>query len=217
MRNHLKWKYCFSLCALAVLALPSSAGASILYSNLASPNSLSSVSLSSTAWAANGFTTDGNVYTMSDVIVALEGVARGGSVTVSLYNKVGSAPGSSLATVGAIADSALSTSSFTQQQVNTNILLSPNTSYFIVLSGSSAAGVDALWERENGFSGTGVAGQIWATSADGGSTWSPHLVSSDFQPLLMQVDVLATPEPGTVFGALGGLALILMGRRRRAG
>ena len=127
-----------------------------------SPDRLSFTAVSSTTWAANGFSTDNNTYQLSDVVLALEGVSTTGTLTVSLYSNNAGTPNVDLATLGTIADSVLSTSSFTQQTVpGGNFTLLPNTSYFIVLSGSTVGSPDADWERENGDGGTGVAGQAW--------------------------------------------------------
>ena len=208
------------MAALAVLALPGSAGATVLYDNLSNPNSLSSTAVSSTTWVANSFSTDNNTYHLSDVILALEGISTTGTLTVSLYssnNGLPPSPSSSLVTLGTIQDSALSTSSFTQQTVaGGGFVLNPNTMYFVVLSGSSSTGSDAAWERENGATGTGVAGQAWGISSNSGSTWITHTVSTDFQPYLMRVDATTSaPEPGTITGAVAGLALLLAGTLRR--
>jgi MYXO-CTERM domain-containing protein len=207
------------MAALAALALPGSAGATVLYDNLSNPNSLSSTSVSSTTWAANSFSTDNNTYHLSDVILSLEGISTTGTLTVSLYssnNGIPPSPTSSLTTLGTISDSSLSTSSFTQQTVpGGGFTLSPNTMYFVVLSGSSVGAFDAAWERENGATGTGVAGQAWGISTNAGSSWLMHTVSTDFQPYLMRVDATTTPEPGTVTGALAGMALLALGSWRR--
>jgi hypothetical protein len=205
-----------TLAAMVAASFPGSAGATVLYSNLANPGSGFSA-VSSTAWAANAFSTDNNTYKLSDVILALEGVSTTGTLTVSLYSSSGgpAQPTTNLATLGTIADSALSTSMFTQQTVNvSNVTLAPNTQYFIVLSGSSSSGADADWEKEQGTTGIGVAGGEWGTSANSGSTWSMHGVSVDFAPYVMQVDA-STPEPGSIFSALGGLAVVALARFRR--
>ena len=211
--------YC-SFAVLAALALPGSAGATILYTNLSNPNPLSFTAVSATTWVANSFTTDNNSYQLTDVILALEGVSTTGTLTVSLYTSSTGTPSGTPAsptTLGTIADSSLSTSSFTQQTVNgNNFLLAPNTTYFVVLSGSTVGAPDAEWEKENGATGTGVAGQAWGISGNSGSTWTMHGVSTDFQPYLMQVDAsTSSPEPGTLFGVIGGLLVILSTRLRR--
>jgi hypothetical protein len=212
-RSYLTWA------ALIAAMLPGAARATVLYDNLGNPNPLSSTSVSSTTWAANAFSTDNNSYKLSDVILSLEGIATTGTLTVSLYssnNGLPPTPNASLTTLGTIQDSVLSTSSFTQQTVNgNNFQLQPNTMYFVVLSGSTVGSFDAAWERENGATGTGVAGQAWGISNNSGATWGDHSVSTDFQPYLMRVDATNAPEPGTIFGALSGLALIAASRFRR--
>ncbi len=218
MKSYRSRRRYLSLAAFAAVALPASMGATtILYSNLASPNSASFSAVSSTSWAANSFSTDSNSYNLADVILSLEGVSTTGTLTVSLYSSSSGKPGTDLMTLGTIADSALSTSSFTQQTVSgNNFSLSPSTMYYIVLSGSTAGSPDADWERENGSTGTGVAGQSFGLSADSGTSWTTHVVNSDFQPYVMQVDAgSGTPEPSTLLGALGGLAAILGLRLRR--
>lgn len=208
---------CLTVAALAALALPGSARAATIYTNLANPNSTSSIGVNSTTWAANGFTTGAVASTLSDVILALESVSTTGTLTVSLYTNVGNAPGANLATLGTIAENLLSTSSFTNQQFNASYALAANTSYFVVLSGSTTNTPEALWERENGASGTGVAGNYWGTSVNSGAAWGMHLLSTDFQPLLMQVDTASsTPEPGTLLGVLGGALALLTLRLRRS-
>jgi hypothetical protein len=208
----------FGLVALAVLAMPGSLGATVIYSNLAFPSSGPTFTgVNSTTWAANSFSTGGSSSTLTDVILSLEGVSTTGSLSVSIYSDSSNAPGSNLVTLGTIQDSALSTSSFTQQTVNGgNFALAANTTYFIVLSGSTAGSFDADWEKASGGSGTGVTGQEWGTTSNSGTTWSMHGISVDLPPYVMQVDASSgTPEPGTVYGVLGGL-FVLGGVRRRA-
>ncbi len=85
----------------------------------------------------------------------------------------------------------------------------------MVLSGSTVGAADASWEKDINGQGTGVTGQEWGVSGNSGSSWTMRGISIDFQPFVMRVDVGGTPEPGTLYGALGGLALIALGRWRR--
>src|SRR5262245_41441359 len=89
--------------------LPGTARAGVLFNNLAFGNSLNSVPLSSTQWAAQSFSTDGNSYQLTNVTVALEGaqivpasepsVQVGPSVNVMLYSNSSGSPGALLSTL----------------------------------------------------------------------------------------------------------------------
>ena len=196
----------------------------MIYGNLGALNISSGFAVSATSWGVNSFTTGSGTYQMSDVILALEGVpAATGTLTVSLYSSTGNTPATDLATLGTIADNSLSTSMYTAQTVNVSgVTLSGNTMYFIVLSGSTTGSSDGLWENSNSTIGTGISGQYTGDymSGSGWDIYKNGSGNSDYtvKPLVMQVDVgSSTPEPGTLFGALGGLAAIMATRRRRRG
>jgi hypothetical protein len=219
-QHRLERGYSIFAAILCAALLPQAAGAGVLFDNLAFGNSLNSFSVSATNWAAQSFTTDANNNQLTSVVVALEGIASAGNVTVSLYSSTAGSPGSpnaSVLSLGTILQSALSTSSFTNQTVSgNNFALTPNTRYFVVVAGSSSVSPDALWERENGSAnGVGISGQTRAESSNSGSTWSPHAINSDFQPYIMQVNVNGVPEPNTVFGVVAGLTALVAARFRR--
>jgi hypothetical protein len=193
----------------------------VLYSNLANPNPLNSVPINNTNWAAMSFMTDNNNYTLADIVLSLEGVSGGSAVTAKIYNSASNSPNAAVLSFSPITQGLLNPASFTQVTLSGgNFALTANTQYFVVLSGVSTMQNDVLWEKENGATATGITGGIAGfvgTSANGGSSWSLNPVGTDHQPLLLQVDVNTTaPEPGTIFGAIAGLVLILaakMGRR----
>jgi hypothetical protein len=212
---------------LCALVLPGSARAGVLFDNLAYGNNLNSVSLSSVSWAAQSFLTGASGGSLTSVTVALEGISTlpiitdVAGVNVSLYSSTGGAtpsPNSSLSLLGMILDGSLSTSNFTNQTVGGgNFALAPNTTYFIVLAGTTVGSTDALWERENGsINGIGISGQTRSESANSGTNWLSNNISSDFQPYIMQVVVDdAVPEPGTIFAAVTGLAALAAARWRK--
>jgi hypothetical protein len=211
-----------SFLALATMFLAANANASlVLYSNLANPNPLNSVPINNTNWAAMSFMTDNNNYTLADIVLSLEGVTGGGAVTPRIYSSASNSPNAPVLTLGTITQGLLNPASFTQiTLLGGNFALTANTLYFVVLSGVSTTQNDAFWEKENGTAATGITGAvagIVGTSPNGGATWNLDGVNTDHQPLVLQVDVNTTaPEPGTIFGAIAGLALMLaakMGRR----
>ena len=213
--------FTYTCLALAALASTGTAGATVLYSNLANPNPSGFAAVSISNYAADSFTTDNNNYLLSDVIVPLKAIPSGGQVSVDLFTNNGGTPGTNLKTLGTIFDSSLSTSTFTQETVGGgNFQLTPNTTYFIVLVGINVTQNDADWEMATTNTATGITGNIapkFGTTADFGQSWSLQTASPNAFPFVMQVDVAnATPEPGTIFGALAGLAVILGMRRRRS-
>jgi hypothetical protein len=209
------------LFGLALLALPGPAGATlVLYSNLANAFPSGSVAISSTRYAGASFTTDNNSYTLADVIVSLEGISGGQGVNISLYSSTAGAPNANISPLGFVNDNVLSTSSFTQEMVSgANLALTANTLYYIVLSGLSSTQNDANWESATTAAGSGITGSVtpsMALSGNSGATWSTNTVNVDHKPFVLQVDVNSTtPEPGTLFGALAGLGLVVLGRMRR--
>jgi hypothetical protein len=208
-----------SLFGLVALTLPGPAGATVLYSNLANANPNASVGISGTKFAGASFTTDNNSYTLSDVIVSLEGISGGQGVFVNLYNSSGGAPNTAILSTGFVSQAELSTSSFTQVTLGgMNAMLTPNTLYYIVITGNTIGGQnDVNWESATPGPGSGITGsvtELMSLTGNSGATWSTHTANSDFKPFVLQVDV-ATPEPGTLFGALAGLGLVAIGRMRR--
>jgi hypothetical protein len=210
---------CLNFAVFAALLLPGAAGATTIFSNLGALNvSSGSFGVNATTFAADSFMTGGASASMSDVILALEATpSASGTMTVSLFSSAGNTPTTNLATLGTIADndSSLNTSTYTAYTVNVNgVILGANTQYFIVLSGSTTGTLDGRWENSNSNSGTGVAGQVHGENTTGSWIMQPN--AGDFSPFVMQVDTgVATPEPGTFFGILGGLAAILVIRQHR--
>jgi hypothetical protein len=216
-----------SLC-LAIVALSSFASvhAQLVVSNLEAANNGGAGTVGQDKWAAQAFQTPGSASTLGSVGLKLaHDTLAQGFFTVTLWNAggPGGTPGSAVATIGSGSVSALTTTFsdyfFTAPQ---GITLTPNTSYFVVLSAtapSSPAGL--LWgvtQSENpGSSGPGQIGG-WALSANQGATWGSepplYLDQTLGVNFPFQLAVTAVPEP-EVYALIFALALGSFAAMRR--
>ncbi len=194
-----------------MLAGPARAS-TMIYANLGN-GSGSGVQISSNPSLYQSFTTPSGGYTLSSVIIGLYGNNTSGSIEVSLDTDVSNLPGSLIANLGSISDSAVTCGSECDITVSllTNPSLASSTTYFIVLTGtlplSKGGGGDSIWATATNNTGTGVSGSI-------GSNGSA-------QPFVMEVEgnpiAGGVPEPGAwLLMAIGLGALAARARSRKA-
>ena len=182
------------------------ANADILYDNL---SNASSGAYPGNFERAASFSTDANIYSLTTVILDLGQAIAGGDFVVALdSSSIGSnpVPDGDIAVLGTFADSSLSASpSDYVVNVSPEILLTPDTRYWIVVRGTSSDDFD--WAAAKDASGTGVSGEYWATFSDG--AWTSDANSSALPPPVMQVDadlVAPVPEPSAMPVLMAALA-----------
>lgn len=200
-----------SLFAVATVALMSSAhGGVILFDNLADPL-IGNRPISPTS-EYQSFSNGASADTLVDVKLTLQGNNTDGhSFSVDLYSSnAGPVPGSLLANVGTLLDSALPGSGSSTFDFPVSIALAASTRYWIGLSTTN--GSDASWELALSSVGdTGVSGQFIDDTGIVGNT--------NFDAFAMQVSetalVTGTPEPATCVLGLSGLLAVAFLRRRQ--
>jgi PEP-CTERM motif len=207
-----------SIIALAsVVALQVIQAQTTNLSNLSQP-SAGNLAVGSDSWLATAFQTGTNGYYLLDSIQLKMDDASGnpGGFSVSIYTNIGASgvlPKGILATLDGSLDPA-SANFYTFTAVS-NLLLSPRTPYFIVLTADTAvANGSYAWDYANTASYNQTSGwfsweAVWSSS--NGSSWS--LPNTSY----LQFAITATPipEPGVLsLVGLGGLAFIW--HRRKA-
>jgi hypothetical protein len=124
----------------------------------------------------------------------------GGTITIELFTDGGgtNGPATMLATLGTIADSALtSTAAFYDLAISNFVTLAANTTYWIELTATAGSG--AHWEAANGATGTGVSGQ---------EAYHRGATNSSFDFLMnLSGSAQETPFDDTGSTATGGLSL----------
>jgi hypothetical protein len=206
-----------ALIALIIAGCLSLCPASVLYDSLGGASSGADL-VNGAPWPSghgplyNSFSTGASGFSLLDVVVMVGlRTPTSSSTTVALYSDSGSAtPGSLLAELGQIPDSALSTLGLIQYELvlSSPYTLAANTRYWIQLS---ASGSSAVWSWTFDSSGTGVASEY--TANQGG------VLSSQFGPYQMRLSDQASgsvPEPTSLFVMGGALLALSLLRRKRA-
>lgn len=164
-------------------------------------------------WAAQSFTTDGNSYTLFNIVTVV-GDGVGADVVAQLRRadmdgKVDTSTAGLLTEFGVPSVSgALAPRTFTPF---VEVSLDPNTTYFFVLGNRSTASYGWSYAATNDFVGPGSFGN-YNYSSDQGASWENF--GGDF-PYLMQVNVMAVPEPSSLMMlGSGAFALLVYGRLR---
>ncbi len=171
---------------------------------------------------AQSFTvTPGGVLELSNIGLVLNNGGNSGgvsSIVVTLNADLAGAPGSVLATLGTLADSALTSSSAVYNFWGQAYTLTSGATYWIeaqdTYAGSTASlATTAVWEQASGIASGDIGVENQHTLADGLVLSNGTIASAGSNPLQMSVDA---PEPATLAVLGVGLAGIGWARRRRA-
>jgi len=181
------------------------------------PAAADSVNLDGPLYAS--FSTVGGVVNLTEVQVVLsaEVTTDGGSVNISLWSDDGGpSPGSSLALLGTIADSAMTGSPAIYTLSGLSEPLTASTRYWIELSTSDQS--SAGWSWTSSTTGTGVSGEYWLNNYAGGVV--PNVGDINFIPSPYEMRVFAStsavPLPAALPLFASGLgALGFLGWRRK--
>jgi hypothetical protein len=172
------------LCALALLGTePLAAKAQDILSNNLSETTSSTEAASGSTWQTASFATGDSTYSLTSVTLLLANPSTG-QARLDLYSDGNLEPGSLLGTLVS-PDSYSSTLEETPFSAS-DITLSPNSTYWIVLSADSGE-FDWAWTSDNAGSGIGFQ-HSWGRSDDVGATWF------SFDTFPTQFSVTATIE-----------------------
>lgn len=210
----------FVLAITGGIGLVTAARADILSDNLSSTSG-GVETTTGNRWLATSFGTGAaSAYTLDSVTLLLANTSTGiaGSARLDLYSQSLLAPGS-------LIGSLVSPASYSTSLANTTftaasgLSLSANTTYWVVLKGTSGS-FDWSWTSAN--TGTGAGYQnTWGETDDAGASWYTY----DLFPTQIRVNATpvgasaVVPEPGTLALLLAGGASSeagLMLRRRKS-
>jgi len=162
---------------------------------------------------AQGFSTTATGYIINSISVKLKqdnAASPDGTLNFSIYSAdgTGGTPNTLVSSISTVATSALPTSSASVYSLNSlNVTLSPNTSYYLVLTSTSTLGNGAAWGYTNSTNGTGFPSNQSIYSS---SSWSAP--STSF-PQMMQIS--AVPEPSTYALAVLSIGTLAFARKQR--
>jgi hypothetical protein len=213
-----------SIAILLVSIIPVTVNASnVVFSNISATRSFADAVADYGPLGASFTATSGNTLSDVQLLLARSGAAVG-SVSVNLYSDSSSvanpfsppptwshAPGSLIANIGTVLDSALSTS-FSVIDLATSISLTPGTSYWITLSTNNSSA--ALWGNSTDVSGVGVSSEYGSAVIPGfGVIMS---VNSDQNVVPYQMQITTIPEPSTLALLSLGLVGFAYSKRRKS-
>jgi hypothetical protein len=203
---------------VALLASPARAG--ILVSNLAEPERAFNI-LDSKVWASQGFQTDANGYTLTDIKAIVGDVSGSAGAFAQIRGSTASGDMDSSA-AGLLATFTVpsltgphSARTFTPASV---VILAPSTRYYFELGATGTGSFEWSYAQGNGSTGPGSFSQ-YEYSFDGGGTFASFGTADPFH---LQVDVTPSaavvPEPSSITLLLsGGLAVMFIRRRLNRG
>jgi hypothetical protein len=155
------------LCALALLGMPPlvARAQTVLSDNLSALTN-STEAATGSSWLTASFATDAATYSLTSVTLLLANPIAG-QARLDLYADGTLEPGSLLGTLTPpdSYSSTLDSNTFTAS----DITLSPNTTYWLVLSADSGE-FDWAWTTDNTGNGAGFQ-RTWGQSDDAGVTW----------------------------------------------
>jgi hypothetical protein len=163
-----------------------------------------------------GFTVGSSAVTITSVMVALEGTscAANCSVEFDVYNNNGGVPGSSEAIVGTPSVTPLAGAAVLTITPATGILLSANTTHWLVYKpGSTFVGWDTT-TPQSAPSGAFASFVGYEFDSSGtGTSYNPSAVFNSFE-IDGTVATAATPEPASFGFVLLGVGWLFYGRRQ---
>ena len=188
------------------LFLAGAANAAVIYDNLGSAKQLVRIPISSFGPLYDSFSTGGSGFSLAGVQLLLNASQVTGSISVALYQDNATSPGASLAAIGVLNDSALtSTLSVYGFTLSTPYALAANTRYWLGVSSGDGSSANWGWSLDQ--SATGVAGEYFANSNGVFSS-----VNGPYQMALS--DIAQVPVPGALLLFAPGLAGLAAIRRR---
>jgi hypothetical protein len=214
--NHMK--KIIIMCIGALLALQIAQGQGVAYVSNLGQTSTGSSSVGNNAWLAADFITgtNANGYTLNSVQLAMTNATDSPSdFTAMIYSAVAFTsinPGSNLETLNGSANP--STSGIYIYTDVSNLMLSPNTYYFIVLTAGTAVTTGAYsWSvtdtPSSGYNGYHWGGEVFFADSSNGSSWNytPGIYGQ------FAINATAVPEPSAISLILLGSGVLFYVRR----
>jgi len=193
---------------LLVLALSCTAGATIIFDNLAAPSN-GVDAIVGFGPLADSFSTGANPFSLTQIGLTLENVGvPTGSFTIELLADNNINPGNPIYTIATVQDSSLTNSLGTYLfDLPQAQLLDPNTRYWIGLSSTDNSVANWSWTVDT--SGIGVSGEYFA-NVNG-------VFTNNNGAYQMQITGDVVPEPGTLLTMGTGVVGLLGVLRRKLG
>jgi hypothetical protein len=209
-----------------LVAQISAANAAVIYSNLGTPDSTTSVaigynsSVNTNVKYAQGFTTGTGVYLLNSVDLALGVTGFGnGSPLLQIFSDNSGKPGTDLAAT--FTNPTFGAQAVYNLNLATPFSLSATTSYWIVLSDTTSASQTKFnWYYSDAFTqptaqnGSGLTYLAGARSMNGGTTWATN---DAFALTAITLNATTVPEPSTyALAAIASSIMVVVGRRRKS-
>jgi len=222
MRLHLRL-LATSLCM--IFAQSTNSRAIDIFSNLGTPDSSSNAAIGYNSPTnfnviyAQGFTTGTSLYDLNSVDLPLAVTGAGnGSPQLQIYSDNAGNPGTALNAT--FTNPTFGAQSLYNLSLSTPFAMSASTSYWLVLSDTTAASQTKFnWYYSDSFSaptaqnGSGLTYLAAARSLNGGAAWTTN---NGFAQTGITVNATAVPEPGTyVLGAIATGVMAAVTHRRR--
>ena len=222
MRLHLRL-LATSLCM--IFAQSTNSRAIDIFSNLGTPDSSSNAAIGYNSPTnfnviyAQGFTTGTSLYDLNSVDLPLAVTGAGnGSPQLQIYSDNAGNPGTAL--IATFTNPTFGAQSLYNLSLSKPFAMSASTSYWLVLSDSTAASQTKFnWYYSDTFSaptgqnGSGLTYLAAARSLNGGAAWTTN---NGFAQTGITVNATAVPEPGTyVLGTIATGVMAAVTHRRR--
>ena len=203
-------KTALSLAVLVAVAMSSPASAAVLTSTLNVGGSSPGINGNYGNWFGISFTTDGNPWTLDNLVLRLENRGASTSFFAAIHSASGLNPGTLLEALSGSNNPPTGNSTYT----STGLALAANTTYFVVtgLSDSGDGGsIRAIQTSLDTEDGPGTIGDDTRLSQNQGASWASWSGESS----RFEVNATQIPEPATLsLVAMGVLGLIA--RKKRA-
>lgn len=172
--------------------LSSYAAAATLSDNLSSTVA-GTEPVSGNTWVAAEFSTDASTYTLSSATLMLQNFTPG-TATLYLYRDAAGQPGTTEGNLSS--PGTYSTTISATTFAGNNLLLLPNSNYWLVLTANTG---DFEWAWTESSSGSGAGFEAnWSASNDAGATWFTSSTEPEISSVMASPTASAVPEPSVV-------------------
>jgi hypothetical protein len=204
-----------AIVAAMLVGQAASASPVVLYDSINGSTSAGADGANNGTWLANQFNTDGQVYSLTSVILDFTATPLG-TIAVDIYSDASGTPGLSLGTLTNPGSFGAGSNTFSASGIPT---LASTSSFWVLLRGVGASSVD--W-RFTSDTPTGVGSSTNTNfSTTAGASWAGLSAGTPYMMTINATTSAAVPEidPASFGSALSLVlgSLSLLGRRRRQG